>query len=71
MVFYPKLKKKNKKRRTIDLVKITKEKEDFLPDFKNQCFEVKFDFEDSSKSWQKNKIKVFSPNGFCVGYIYK
>lgn len=59
MVFDPKLKKKIKKQRTIDLVKV---KDDT---------EVKFDFDKSSKAWQKNKIKVFSPNGFCVGYIYK
>lgn len=64
MVFYPKLKKKNKhkKHRNIDLVKI---------DQMTHEFEVKFDFDKSSKAWQKNKIKVFSPNGFCVGYIYK
>lgn len=64
MVFYPKLKKKNKhkKRRNIDLVKINQT---------NHEFEVKFDFDKSSKAWGRNKRKIFSQNGFCIGYEYK
>lgn len=61
MIFYPKLKNKNKKRRIINLVKI---------DSENQIFQVKFDFDKSSKAWNRNKRKIFSENGFCIGYSY-
>lgn len=54
--------RKSNKKRSIKIIK---------SDFQNRGFEVKIDFNKSSKAWGKNKIKIFSPNGFCIGYVYK